>query len=62
MAIKTQNEEKPAEKKFTKEQILASKKYADRADLLSVLIKDNEKCALTEVDKRIEDFKKGKVK
>lgn len=47
---------------FTKEQLAASKRYANRRDLVSVLLEDGKQYTLDEVDKKIEEFKKGKVK
>lgn len=46
---------------FTKEQILNSKKYIHLKDLVNVLLSDSKTYTLVEVDKIIEDFKKGKV-
>lgn len=56
-----QEEPKAVEACFTKKQILAAGRYADQKDLLSVLIRDDETCTLTEVNKRIHSFEKGKV-
>nr|WP_099469460.1 hypothetical protein [Konateibacter massiliensis] len=53
---------KKTAKTFTKEQVLNSKKYIHRKDLINILLSDAETCTLTEVDKRIEQFLKGKVK
>ncbi len=47
---------------FTKEQILNSKKYAHLKDLVSVLLLDSETYTFDEVDTRISNFMKGKVK
>lgn len=47
---------------FTKEQILASDKYADRKDICNTVIPDNFHGTLNEVDVLIEKFMKGKVK
>lgn len=44
--------------KFSKQQILAAKKYADRRDLLAVLLDDGKPYTLAEVDKLIEEFLK----
>ena len=46
---------------FTKEQILASKKYADKKDVCNVVIPDNFHGTLHQVDVLIEKFMKGKV-
>ena len=49
--------------KFTKEQILKSKRYQHRRDLLTVLLKDNGQYSHDDVDKLIDVFMmKGQVK
>lgn len=58
-ATTTTEAKKPA---FTKEQIVASKKYRSNRDLLNVILDDGKKYTSAEIDKKIEDFKKGKVK
>lgn len=55
-------EEKKAESKFTKEQILSSSKYARRRDLLNAVLEDGKLYTAKEADKAITDFMKGKVK
>ena len=50
------------EAKFSKEQLIASDKYANRRDLVSALFDDNETYTIATVDKKIEEFMKGKVK
>lgn len=47
--------------RYTKEQILSSKRFADRKDIVGVVLKDSVKYSIDEVEKRIEDFMKGKV-
>ena len=46
---------------YSKEQILASKKYENRRDILGVLLADGEKYELEKVDSLLEKFMKGKV-
>lgn len=46
---------------FTKEQILGSKKYADKRDVCNAVIPDNFNGTLNEVDILIDKFMKGKV-
>ncbi len=46
---------------YTKEQLLASKRYANRRDVISVLLEDGKTYTSTEVDALIEKFMKGKV-
>ena len=46
---------------YSKEQILASKKYENRRDILGVLLKDGEEYELEKVDSLLEKFMKGKV-
>lgn len=51
-----------AENKYTKQQILKSKKYLGKQDLINALLKDNSQYTLSQVDKIINDFMKGVVK
>lgn len=53
---------KEIEVKFTKEQLLKSKKYADRKDIVSVLLKDDQTYSFTEVDVLIKKYMKGRIK
>lgn len=59
--VKTEIETKQ-EVLFTKEQILASKKYADKKDVCNTVIPEDFHGTLNEVDVLIENFMKGKVK
>ncbi|MDB3660489.1 hypothetical protein C4260_15560 [Clostridioides difficile] len=45
--------------KFTKEQIVNSKKYVNRKDLLNVILKENDLYSFSEVEDRINKFMKG---
>jgi len=58
--------DKTTEALYTKEQILSSKKYSHRKDVLNVVLKDNQQYTLKEVDELIDNFmkikEKGKVK
>lgn len=47
--------------KFTKTQLLASKKFRHRSDLLSALLSDDGLYAMIEVEEMVENFMKGKV-
>ncbi len=47
---------------FSREQILESKLYRDRRDLLGALLKEGETYTLAQVDNLLEGFMKGKVK
>lgn len=53
---------KNEEIKFTKEQILNSKKYASQKDIVSILLREGINYSLNEVNKLIAEFMKGKVK
>ncbi|ERM37057.1 putative phage protein [Clostridioides difficile P64] len=44
--------------KFTKEQIVNSKKYVNRKDLLNAILKENELYSFSEVEDRINKFMK----
>ncbi|MFL8713120.1 hypothetical protein Q3304_20295 [Clostridioides sp. GD02377] len=45
--------------KFTKEQIVNSKKYVNRKDLLNAILKENELYSFSEVEDKINNFMKG---
>ncbi len=47
--------------KFTKEQIVNSKRFNHRVDLLKVILKEETLYTLEEVENEIEKFMKGKV-
>lgn len=51
----------PGAAAFTKEQLVASAKYAGSRDLISALLDSKNTYTLDEVDKLIENYKKGKV-
>ena len=55
------DKEKKIEDVFSKEQILQSKKYLDRRDLLSVLLTDQESYSFKAVDDIIKKFMEGEV-
>ncbi len=46
---------------FTKEQLLRSKRYVDRKDLLNALLDGSKLYSIDEADALIADFMKGKV-
>lgn len=54
--------EKKAEPTYTKDQVAASKRYANRRDLVSVLLEDGRAYTLAEVDALIDKFMKGAVR
>lgn len=54
------NSEK-TEQKFSKEQIAASARYVNRKDLVDALLEKGKKYTIEEVDRKIEEFMKGKV-
>ncbi len=45
--------------KFTKQQLLKSKKYVDRRDSLNALLKDDETYSHAQVERILEKFYKG---
>jgi len=59
MAIKKQEDSE--EIKFTKEQILKSKKYRDQRDLINALLVNGRSYTLNDVDSMIEKFMKEGV-
>ena len=54
--------EEKQETLFSKEQILASKKYINRRDALGVILSDDKSYTIEKVDSLLENFMKGKVK
>lgn len=46
---------------FTKEQLISSKRYAGKKDVLTVLLSDGKTYTISETDKILNDFMKGKV-
>lgn len=54
--------EEKQEIKFSKEQILASSKYANRRDVLGAILSDNDTYTFEKVDSLLDKFMKGKVK
>ena len=44
-----------------KERVLTFRRYADRRDLLSVLLEDGKEYTFDQIDGLINDFMKGKV-
>jgi hypothetical protein len=59
MANKKTEENVP---RFTKEQLLSSKRYNGQKDIINAILKDGVLYTLEEVDALIEKFMKGKVK
>ena len=47
---------------FTKEQLLSSRRYEGQQDLVSALIPDGGTSTIAELDRKITEFRKGKVK
>ncbi|EHL19783.1 hypothetical protein HMPREF9628_01299 [Peptoanaerobacter stomatis] len=47
--------------KFTKEQLIKSKKYEDKRDILNVILEDKELYSISKVDEMIEVFLKEEV-
>lgn len=58
----TEAPEKKAEPTYTKDQVAISQRYANRRDLVSVLLEDGKTYTLAEVDALINKFLKGAVK
>lgn len=66
MAVKKKTPAAPAEKAvspvFSKQNILTFRRYAERRDLLSVLLEDGKMYTIDQVDDLIGQFMKGKVR
>lgn len=50
------------ELKYTKESILNSKKYSERKDILSVILKEDEEYTSNDIDDILNKFMKGEIK
>lgn len=61
MSIKKEEEKGKSVPAFTKEQLLLSKTYINRVDLLNILLKDDVKYSHKEVEQLMDKFMKGKV-
>lgn len=60
--MKTSKKEiKNTEDKFSKEQIVKSKRFRKNIDLLNAILKENKQYTLKEVEEIIKNFMKGKV-
>ncbi|HGS8890231.1 TPA: hypothetical protein ACMWN4_003720 [Clostridioides difficile] len=59
MIILSKTLSKEDDYKFTKEQIVNSKKYVNRKDLLNAILEENELYSFSQVDDRINNFMKG---
>ncbi len=53
---------KEIEKKYNKNQLLNSKKYRDKRDILNVILENDKSYSFKEVDKLIFDFFEKRVK
>ena len=58
---KKENEIKKEDVKFTKDQIIKSKKFKNRVDLIRVILQDDKSYTLEEVQKEIDKFMKRRV-
>lgn len=47
--------------KFTKNQLILSERYKDKADIINAILIDGQVYTLEETDKLIDGFMKGKV-
>lgn len=47
--------------RFSKEQLLASQRFANSRDLITALLDDGAKYTIEEAEKKIRNFLKGKV-
>lgn len=58
---KAEKTENRVENTYSKDQILASEKYAKRRDLVNALLDDDKEYTIEEVDEMMQKFLKGKV-
>lgn len=50
-----------AEPKFSKEQILSSKRFSDKVDVINAVWTDNSAKTINQVEEMIEKYMKGRV-
>lgn len=50
------------ENKFSKKQLLAAKQFRSRRDLINALLNEKEQYTIKEVEDKIENYLKGKVR
>ena len=50
------------ENKFAKEQLLCSKRFRERQDIVDALLTDGEQYTIKTVEQKIENYMKGRVK
>lgn len=64
MAVRktTKTAAKEAEVKFSKNQLLAAKRFSGKRDILEALLSDDETYTVKTVEQMIEKYMKGKVK
>jgi len=62
LSTKKEDDKSKSVPTFTKEQLLLSKTYINRVDLLNILLKDDVKYSHKEVEQLMDKFMKGKVK
>ena len=55
-------EAEKVESKFSKNQLLAAKRFSGKRDILEALLSDDETYTVKTVEQMIEDYMKGKVK
>jgi len=61
MSLLSKKENKIIEEKYTKKQIVNSKTFIDNKDLLNAILKEDKSYSKQEINKIIENYKKGKV-
>lgn len=64
MAAKKKSEVQEIKKDqtYTLDQLLASKRFSNRKDMLKAVLSGNKRYSISEAEKNIEEFMKGKVK
>ena len=63
MAAKKKNDSQEIKNEvFTLEQLLVAERFSNRKDLLRAVLSDNKKYSISEAEKKVEEFMKGKVK
>lgn len=62
MAVRKGKSEKTAESEFTKQELMESKKFANKRDLAAAILEDGKTYTIANAEQILNDFLKGEVK
>ena len=62
MKEKMNSSEEKQESVFSKEQLINSKRFDKRKDILNAILSDEKRCTISEAEKLIDSYMKGAVR